>query len=206
MELELNHAALEALGLGQVLGEFARELAVDVELEIVALGDDVHIVPLAFFDVGHLEAVFDRGNRRLVVLANHEYIATKTTMLAAAGGMKIPRPQYLPPDAHVAKVGMVALEIPSTGLVRDRPDTYPAVALAGKAIAKLHLKIGHVFIFAVRQIAAALVAGAHDHAVFGFPGRGTLGRRCLPSVEGLAIKDGDKAILALLFIFRPSLE
>jgi len=206
VKLELNHAAFEALGQGEVLGEFTRELAVDIELEVVALGDDVHVVPLALFDVGHLKPIFDRGNRRLVILANHKHIATKTTMLATAGGMKIPSPQHLPTDAHMTKVSMVALKIPATSLVRNRPNAHTAVTLAGKAVAEFQLKVGHVFVFAVSQIAAPLVAGSHNRAVFGFPGRGTLGRRCLPSVEGLAIKDGDKAILALLFIFRPSLE
>ena len=206
MELELDHAALEPLGQGEVLGEFTRELAVDIELEVVALGDDVHVIPLALFDVGHLETVLDRRDRGLVVFADHQNVAPKTTMLPATGGMKIPCTQHLPTDAHMTKVSMVALKIPATSLVRNRPNAHTAVTLAGNAVAEFQLKVGHVFVFAVSQIAAPLVAGSHNRAVFGFPGRGTLGRRCLPSVEGLAIKDGDKAILDLLFIFRTSLE
>ena len=206
MELELNHAALKPLGQGEVLGEFTRELAVDIELEVVALGDDVHVIPLALFDVGHLETVLDRRDRRLVVFADHQNVAPKTTMLAATGGVEIPCAQHLPSNPHVAEVSVVALKIPAAGFVRNRANAHTAVTLAGKSVAEFQLKVGHVFVFAVRQIAAPLVAGSHNRAVFGFPGRGTLARRCLPSVEGLAIKDGDKAILALLFIFRPSFE
>ena len=42
VNLELNHAALEALGLGQVLSKFTGKFVINIELEVVALGDDVH--------------------------------------------------------------------------------------------------------------------------------------------------------------------
>ena len=189
-----------------MLGEFTRELAVNIELEVVALGDDVHVIPMALFDVGHLETVLDRRDRRLVVFSDHQNVAPKTTMLPATRGVKIPCAQNFSSNPHLAKVSVVALKIPAAGFVRNRANTHPTVAFTGKAVAEFQLKVGNVFVFAVRQIAAPLVAGSHNRAVFGFPGRGTLGRRCLPPVEGLAIKDGDKAILALLFVFRPSLE
>ena len=42
MKLELDHAALDALSLWEMLGKFTGELAVNIELEVVALSDDVH--------------------------------------------------------------------------------------------------------------------------------------------------------------------
>ena len=42
MKLELDHAALEALGFWKVLGKFTGKFAINIELEVVSLGDDVH--------------------------------------------------------------------------------------------------------------------------------------------------------------------
>ena len=206
VELELDHAALEAFRLGEVFGEFAGKFAVNVELEVVALGYDVHLVPLAFFYVGYLEAVFDRDDRWPIVLADHENITPKTPMLATARCMKIPRTQYLPPNAHVTKVRMVTLEIAATCFVRDRTDAHTTITLAGEAVAELHFKVCDIFVFAVRQVAATFVSGAHDYAIFNLPSRGTLGWRGLPSIKGFAVKYANKTIFILLVIFRPNLE
>ena len=42
VNLELNHAALEALGFWKMLGKFTGKFVINIELEVVALGDDVH--------------------------------------------------------------------------------------------------------------------------------------------------------------------
>ena len=42
MKLELDHAALEALGLWKMLGKFTGELVINIELKAIPLGDDVH--------------------------------------------------------------------------------------------------------------------------------------------------------------------
>ena len=198
----MDHAALEAFRLGEVFGEFAGKFAVNVEFEVVALGNDVHGVPLAFFYVGYLKAVFDRSDRWRVVLADHENITAKTPMLATAWGMKIPRTQNLPPDAHMTEIRMVTLEIAATGFVRDRTDAHTTVTLAGEAVAELHFKVGDVFVFAVRQVAAPLVAGADNRAIFRLPSRSTLGRGRFPSIQRVTVKNRDKPILVRFGVGR----
>ena len=42
VNLELNHAALEALGFWKMLGKFTGELVINIELKAIPLGDDVH--------------------------------------------------------------------------------------------------------------------------------------------------------------------
>ena len=40
-----------------MLGELTGKFSIDVQFEIIALSNDVHIIPLPFFYVGHVEPV-----------------------------------------------------------------------------------------------------------------------------------------------------
>lgn len=90
MNLELDHSLQQALLDGQVLGELLRQLAVDIEFEAVAIGDDMHIVPIALFDLVYTQSVLDGDNRRFVILRDCKAVAAKTAVLSASGRMKVP--------------------------------------------------------------------------------------------------------------------
>ena len=117
VELELDHAFLEALGLGEMLGEFAGKLAVNKELKVVALGDDVDGVPVALLDVGGGQGVLDRRDGRLVVLADDQPVTAEAAMFAPSGCVEIPGTHHVLADTQAADVRMVALEIAFTGFV-----------------------------------------------------------------------------------------
>ena len=199
MELELNHAALEAFGLREVLGKFTGEFAVDEELEPIALDDDVDMVPIALTDVRGGESVFDRSDGGLIILGDHEAIAAEATMLAPTGCVEVPRAHYVFANAEMAEVRVVALEIAAARLIRYGTDIYAAVTLAGKAIAELQLKIGHVLVRRVGEITTPLVAVAHDHAVLHRPRRRDLGRSRLPGLKSFTIEHGDEVVLCRSF-------
>ena len=71
VNLELNHAALEALGFWKMLGKFTGKFVINIELEVVALGDDVHCVPIAFLDIFCRQSVLDGYDSRFIILSNH---------------------------------------------------------------------------------------------------------------------------------------
>ena len=51
MKLKLNHAILKTFSPWKVLSEFTGKFTVNVELEVVALGDDVYGVPIALLNI-----------------------------------------------------------------------------------------------------------------------------------------------------------
>ena len=194
VQLELNHATLEPFAFRQVLGKLGGQFAVYEELEIVALGNDVDIVPVTFPDIILGQAIFNWGNSWFVVLPYDEPIATEAAMLPASGRMEIPCTHYILANAEMADISVVTLEMALARLVRDCPNAHAAIALTGKTVGKLKLQIGDLLVRAVRQVASALVTIADNHSVFYGPGSRCLCRHSLPAFQGLAIEDGDETI------------
>ena len=71
VNLELNHAALEALGFWKMLGKFTGKFVINIELEVVALSDDVHCVPIALLDIPSSQSVLDGCNGGFIILSDH---------------------------------------------------------------------------------------------------------------------------------------
>ncbi len=90
VNLELDHSPQQALLDGQILGEFRRQLAVDIEFEAVAIGDDMHIVPIALIDLVYSQSVLDGDDGRFVILRDNQAVAAEATVLFASGRMKVP--------------------------------------------------------------------------------------------------------------------
>lgn len=133
--------------------------------------------------------VLDQRGHRLV----HRPYARAVAALEII--VTIPAAHDVLANAEVAEVRMVTLEIAPTRLVRNRSDVHAAVALAGKAVAELHFQIGHGLVRRIGEIAPALIAVAHDHAVGHRPRWRGFGRSRLPTLERFAIEHGNEAVL-----------
>ena len=94
VELKLDHAALKALGFWKVLGEFTGKFAVDIELEVVSLGDDVHGVPIGLLYVIGTQRIFNGCDGGFIILTDHQSVTTVAAVFLTAGRMKIPCALY----------------------------------------------------------------------------------------------------------------
>ena len=101
MKLKLNHTTLKTLGLGQMLSKFTGKFTINVELKIIALGNDVHGVPVALLDVIGTQRILDGCDGGFIILTNHQLVPTKAAMLLAPGGMKVPRAHHVFTNAEV---------------------------------------------------------------------------------------------------------
>ena len=139
MQLKLDHATLEAFLLGQVLGELGGRLAVDRELERVALDHHVDGIPVVLIDgvLGH--SPLDLGQGRLVIFVYHQAFAAEAAVFPATWGVKVPSPEHLRPDTKMSDIRVIALKTALARRIDDGPDANPAVAPAGKTIVKLQL-------------------------------------------------------------------
>ena len=195
MKLKLNHAILKTFSLWKVLSEFTGKFTINVELEVVPLGNDVHGVPVAFLNIIGSEGVLDGCNGRFVGLTNHQPVTTEAAMFLATGRMKIPRAHHVFADTKVPQVRMIALKIAFTGLVDNGADTYPAITLAGKPVAEFQFQISHILVGTLGEITATVIAITHNHALLYCPSRRGLGRGRLPALKRLAIEDGNEPAL-----------
>jgi len=199
--LELDHALFETLGFRQVLGEFRGQFAVDEEFEIVAIGDDVDGVPIALSDVILGQAILDRGDGWLVVLADDQPITSEAAVFPAARRVEIPCTHHILANANMADIGVVTLEMALARLVGDGANAHAAIALAGKTVGKLKLQIGDLLVWTVCEIASAFVTIADNHSVLHGPGCRCLGGHSLPTLESLSIEDRDEIMISRLRIF-----
>jgi hypothetical protein len=102
VQLQLDHALVEAFFGWQMFCELRGKLAVNVELKIVAFGDYVNRIPISFIDIFGGHSVFDTGLIRLIVGVNHQPVAAKTVVLLATRCMEIPCAQNLLTFTNVA--------------------------------------------------------------------------------------------------------
>ena len=137
MKLKLNHATLKPLGLGQVLSEFTGKFPINIELEIVAPGNDVHGVPIALLYVIGTQRIFNGCDGGFIILTDHQSVPTETAMFLTAGRVKIPCAHNILTNPQVTQVRVVTLEITFTCFIDNGTDIYSAITLTGKAVAEL---------------------------------------------------------------------
>lgn len=188
VQLQLNHALVEASFGRQVFRELGRRIAVNRKLKVVPTDDYVHVVPIVFVDVAERHCAIDRHDGRIVVLIDHEALAPMAAVFTAAGRVKIPRTEHLIADPHVADVDVIGLKIAPAGFVLSSADVHAAVSFAQKSIAELHFEIGDLPVFVKDQITASFLPFADDHAVAHRPCPRSTGRADRPAIKRLAIE------------------
>ena len=63
---------------------------VDVELKMIVPGNDSRVIPISWSDVVFGQPVFNRCDLRLVLLVDHEAVASVATVFGSFGCMEIP--------------------------------------------------------------------------------------------------------------------
>ena len=107
VDLELNHSALEALGFWKMLGKFTGKFIINIELEVVALGDDVHCVPIAFLDIFCSQSILDGYDSRFIILSDHQPVTTKAAMFLTSGSMEVPCAHHVFANAEVPELSLI---------------------------------------------------------------------------------------------------
>ena len=161
VKLELQHALFESLFFRQILDELRRQFTIDEHLKRVAIGDDVNEIPVVLLNILEFQTVGDRCDGRLVVLGDHEAVASEAAVLLAAWRVKIPSTQNLLANTEMTEVSMVTLEVSLAGFVLNRTNTDTTVGFARirKTIAECHFEISEFFVFRIDEVpTSALVA------------------------------------------------
>ena len=156
VQLQLNHSLMQAAFWIEMFGELGRGLAVDRELEIVALRDDVHIVPIAFANVVESDGAFNLGQRGRVVFVNHQSVTAKAGVLHSARRMEVPCSQYLFANADMADIGVITLESSGPRFVFASTYVHSAISFPQESITQFEFEVCDLFLV-IDQIAAPFI-------------------------------------------------